>query len=232
MSTLAQLRSYVTDEIQNDPSLRVSSATLIDRNLNRALDRLQSECGYDLPENLDVFTTTDATQEVNLPSDFVRIADPNGVKSGSGTPIVAIEYTQLLQMFDLSSTSGQPMYYYVRNVDGTWKIGFYPIPQGTTITVPYNKKLPTMTSGVNSPLSDDYDEALVTYATYLTMRRIKGYEEKANRYFQMYKDAANYIKSSRMNYNSQALSFDGQRFSNGQFYSPLAFTGYPYYGGY
>lgn len=230
MSTLAQLRSYVTDEIQNDPSLRVSSATLIDRNLNRALERVQADSGYDLPENLDVFTTNGTTQEINLPSDFVRIADPNGVKTGTGTPIMAVEYTQLLQMLDLNTTSGPPVYYYVRNEDGTWKIGFYPVPNGTTITVPYNKKLPTMTTLVDCPLSADYDDALVTYAVHLTMRRIKGYEDKAARYMQMYRDVSNYIKAARMNYNSQALSFTGQRYGRSEFYSTRAFPNYPYYG--
>lgn len=226
MSTLAQLVAYTTDEIQNDPSLRVSSRTLVERNLNRALERVQSDTGYALPENISVYTTTPTAQEIDLPEDFVRIADPNGVKCGSGTPISAIEYTELLQMYNLSGASGQPLYYYIRNEDGTWKIGFYPVPQNQTVTIPYNKKLPEMTSVVSSPLSSDYDEALVTYATYLVLRRIKGYEEKANRYYAMYKDAVAYIKGARLNYNSQALSFDGQRNYPGQFATAKTF---PYY---
>lgn len=228
MSTLAQLRAQVTDEIQNDPSLRVSSSTLIDKNLNLALLRIQSETQYGLGENLDIFTTSSGEQEVDLPSDFVRVADPNGVKSGTGTPITPIEYSQLLGMFALTgqnSVSGTPLYYYIRNVDGTWRIGFYPIPQGSTITVPYNKKLPEMTSSVDSPLSSDFDEPLVLYATYATLRRIKGYEEKADRYFKLYKDAIAFIKSSRLNYNGDALTFTGQRY-NGLPYQPTAFWGY------
>lgn len=221
MSTQAQLRAYVTDEIQNDPSLRVSSPALINKNLNRAITYIQEENGYSLPENLDVDIIQANAQEMNLNSDFIRVADPNGVKINTMTPLQPIEYTQLLGLFDLSNT-GQPIYYYVRLVNGNWVIGFYPSPNATyTVTVPYNKILPEMTDVINCPLSSDYDQAIVEYATYLTMRRIRGYKEKAQDYFNYFKDSSQKVKASRMNANSQALSFNQQRYED-NYWGPKA----------
>lgn len=214
MSTLAELRSQVSDEIQNDPGLRVSSGTLIDKNLNKSVVYIQQQNGYSLPENLDVDIISANAQEMNLNTDFIRVADPNGVKINTMTPLQPINYTQLLGMFDLSNT-GQPVYYYIRKNGNNWVIGFYPSPNSTyTVTVPYNKSLPTMTALVDCPLTSDYDQALVEYALYLTLRRIRGYEKKALEYLQYFEDSSKKVKASRMNANSQAMSFNQQRYQD------------------
>lgn len=230
MTTLANLVSELVDELKYDPQKAVNSQALLQRNLNRALRKIQEDSVYGLPENqdVDIITTSAGTREYTLNSDFIKIGEPDSVKIDTSTPLAAEQYNILLQRFNLDN-QGKPTYYYIRKVNSDYKIGFYPTPGASyTVTVPYLKTLPEMTSLVDSPLPTDYDEALVLYAVYLTNRRIIGFEEKAAEYLGMYKELIKGIKATRQGYDRHALKFGYQR-GYWRGYSDKAI--YPYYNG-
>lgn len=201
-STLSQLRSQLLNEL-DDIRQRLSSTSLLDQNINRALAKIQLDTNYSLPENRSVTTITADAQEENLPSDFMRIGSPHGVKVGDSNPLTPVDYFSVLGNYNLTDSTGGVSCYYVRVESGQWIIGFYPTPSTSqTVTVPYFKKLTEMTDGTDScPLGTEFDEALIQYAAYLTIRRKKGFEDRAANYLAFYKEAVNDIVGTRKTYN-------------------------------
>jgi len=213
MTTLANLVSDLVDELKYDPQKAVNSNALLQRNLNRALRRIQEDSVYGLPENQEVVVvnTSAGTQEYTLPADFIKVGEPDSVKIDNSTPLQAEQYNILLQRFDMTN-QGKPCYYYIRKEGDDYKLGFYPTPAASyAVTFPYLRYLPEMTDSVGSPLPVDYDEAMVLYAVYITNRRIIGFEQKAAEYKAMYDDLIRKIKATRQGYDRHALRFGYER---------------------
>lgn len=230
-STLLQLQSQLLDEIKVDPNKRINSNTLLNRNIRRALDRIQEDTNYSLPENLKVAIITPNAQEKDLPADFKRIAEPHGVKLGQSTPLFPVDYVALLGQFSLTENTGGPTQYYVRMNNNVWVIGFFPVPQTQyDVTVPYYAFLinPVADSDY-SPLPTEYDEAVVQYAAYLTMRRIRGFETQAQEYLAFYKDALNIVTQNTQMANRHALKFGMQRRQNYGYWNAKSPDGPNYY---
>lgn len=227
-TTLNELVSQVRDESKIDPTGSISSDSLIKRNLNRALRKIQERVSYDLPQNAAVVTinTSAGVREYTLPSDFKKMAEPQSVKYGDSSSIYPGDYNALLGNFNLDNTSSGPTQYYIR-YDGTdWVIGFYPTPDDAkVVTVPYLKALPEMTDSQDSPLPVDYDEVLVLWATYATLRRIPGYENQANAMYDQYELLIRSLIANTLSYNRHALKFGTQRRSRGLSGSPKALYG-------
>lgn len=227
-TTLSDLVSQVRDESKIDPNGSISSDALIERNLNRALRKIQERASYDLPENQDVATinVTAGTREYALPSDFKRVAEPQSVKYDGSSAIYPGDYNSLLGNFDLNDTGATPQQYYIRYDGSDWVIGFYPTPSDSqTVTVPYLKSLPEMSSAQDSPLPVDYDEVMVLWATYATLRRIPGYEEQANAMYQQYDLLIRSLMANTLSYNRHALRYGTQRRTRGVSPNPKAATG-------
>ncbi len=221
-STLLQLRSQLLDELKVDPNHRINSIPLLNRNIQRAIDRIQQDTNYSLPENLLVATITPDAQEKDLPANFKRIAEPHGVKLGNSTPLYPVDYVALLGQVSLTQSSGGITNYYVRMNNNVWVIGFYPVPQTQyDVTVPYYAYLEVPdTDSEFSPLPQEYDESIVQYAAYLTMRRIVGFEQKAANYLSFYKDALNIVTQNTQMANRHALKFGMQRRDWGNWWMP------------
>lgn len=219
-TTLEQLRDRVNEEIKIDPNNRVSSPTLIDNNLNEALRKVQQDLSFSLPENLKVALITANAQEKELPSDFQKIAQPDSLKLGDSTPISPTRYERILQSRNLTDT-GQPYLYYIRWDGSNYVIGFYPSPRTSfTITVPYYAELPTMTDSQDSPLPSQYDIALIEYATYLTMRRLPMYEQKAIEHLSFYKESIKGIAANNAIRDASGYYFGYERYDDNYFYNP------------
>lgn len=219
-TTLAQLRDRVVEEIKIDPNNRINSTALIDRNINRALKKIQQDLSFSIPEAIKIYSFSATGSEVALPTDFQKVANPSSVKIGDSTPIVPVEYVELIGRRDLTD-SGQPYQYYIR-YDGTqYVIGFYPAPDSSkTITLPYYATLPELTSAQDSPLPDQYDLAIIDYATYLTMRRLPGYENKAADFMNFYKDDIQDIAANNMIRNAGSLNMGMARYTESYYYNP------------
>ena len=226
MSTLAQLRSQLITEIDIDPKQRLFSTQTLNTNINRALRKIEQDANYGLPENRALVLVSPSTQETNLPSDFVKIGSPESVKQGDSNPVMPADYFALLSQYNLNDTSGSAQYYYVRKDAGQWIFGIYPHGGGGTITVPYQKKLTEMVADSdNSPLDEDFDEAIVQYAKYLTIRRKQGKEQAAVDALAGFKEAYADAVGNRVMYNPYDLQVSHQRLSSGYDYNPRG-TGY------
>lgn len=226
-TTLLDLLSQVRDEIKVDPKGTVNSDTLLTRNLNRALLKIQQDTSFDLPENygFHLFDTQSGVNEYDLPDDFQRMAEPQSVKMDTNTPVYPSDYTTIIGQYDLENVGGIPTLYYVRKEGTQWRIGFYPVPgQVTNVTVPYLRKLPDITETQPNPLPQEYDEVIVLYAAYATLRRIPGYEEQANKNYQTYKELSKSLLSNSLSYNRHSLKFGTQRRQRGINPNPRAIT--------
>lgn len=228
-TTLANLKSELLDELKIDPTQRINSTVLLERNINKAYQKIQRDFGYDLPECRTVYTWTPTTQESNLPSDFVRVGEPYGVKIGDQTPVYPADYEALLNNYNLSD-AGQPINYWIR-YNGTQNvIGFYPNPSTGSYpaTLTYLRELPELTSSQSTVLDAEFDELIITYSVYLTMRRIKGYEQKAAEYKAMYESEKKTILANRGIQTTGAIRFGMQRRPRNFFVSPKAVSDYGY----
>jgi hypothetical protein len=227
-TTLSGLIDQVKEETKIDPKGTVNSDNLIARNLNRALLKIQQEMSFGLPQNQAVFVLNIQVgqREYDLPDDFTKIAEPQSVKIGASTPLYPVDYNTLLGSFDLDDSNGLPNVYYIRQDGNKWVIGLYPTSNTSdTVTIPYNKRLADISSTQSSPLPTEYDEALVLYASYLTLRRIKGYQDLAGFMFQSYKEAMLTLISNAMTFNRHALRYGTQRRGRGVNVNPKAISG-------
>jgi hypothetical protein len=227
MTTLANLVSQVRDEIKIDPKGSINSTVLIERNLNRALRKIQEDTNYDLPDNAAYasLNLVAGTLEYDLPTDFMKMAEPQSVKLDSSTPIYPSDYNTLLASYDLSQGGGAPTKYYVRKESGAWKMGFYPLPGNSgVITAPYLKKLQEMDADNDSPLPSEYDELLVLYASYLTLRRIPGYEQQSEVDYRAYKELSKSLLANSLMYNRHSMRFGTQRRQRGINPNPRAIS--------
>lgn len=221
MSTLAELRSQLIIELDVDPNQRIFSTDTLNTNINRALRRIEQDSNYSLPENSQVFTFTPASQETNLPANFMRIGVPQGVKQGESTPLMPIDYFELLGQTNLTDSSGSANWYYIRKDGNQWIIGLYPYGGGQAITVPYYAKLTEMSSDSDeSPLDEDFDESIVQFAKYLTLRRKMGFEGNAQGAFDSYKLAYQAAVGNRKTYNEFDLKVGYQRRPTNWAYNP------------
>lgn len=212
-STLLQLRSQLITELDIDPQQGLNSSALLNRNILRALRKVQQDTGYSLPENSATYSFVPDSQEENLPSNFIRIGSPHGVKIGDSNPLYPVDYFDILGKYSLTDSTGAPASYYIRKSGAQWIIGFYPVPDGSqTVTIPYYKKLTEMSADTNeSPLDEDFDEAIVQYSAYLTIRRKQGFEQKAANYLSFYKETINSVIGTRKSYNEYDLHVGHQR---------------------
>jgi len=115
---------------------------------------------------------------------------------------------------DVTDT-GTPSHYYIRQ-DGTqYVIGFYPVPSsGKTITIPYYAKLPAMSDSQDSPLPPEFDQPLVEYAVFLTMRGKPGYEAKAKDFLSFFTDSIMRVSANSIIRSMREISFGSGRKNN------------------
>lgn len=221
-TTLANLVSLVVDEVQIDPNNSIFSQDAIEKAIQRAYNRIQEDANFSLPENIIVTTLTVDEQEEDLPSNFVHIANPNGVKIDTNTPIAPVDYVELTGRADLTD-SGKPYLYYVRydTTNNVYVMGFYPSPSGSyTVTVPYCRSLPALSVSQDSILSSEFDEAIVNLSSYFLFRKIQGYESQANSYYQAYKDKIKSVKGNRQILDVGSLKVGNRIYNEDYYYNP------------
>jgi hypothetical protein len=208
MITKAALLDAFTEEIKMDPQRRVNSEALITRNLNAAQKRVQADANYRMPDQQSVLNFTVAGEYV-LPADFLGVADPSSVRI-NGNLVEAADYNDLLGRYgDLGATGGAT-YYYIRKENGDNIFGTYP-QDNASVVMPYLRELPEITNSQDSVLPEKYMNAIVYYAIYLTLKRIRGYEQKAMEYMNYYQEAISQDLVIDLAQNRHALKFGSPR---------------------
>lgn len=227
MTSLIELRDEVNLEIQTNPGYKISSSTLIDKNINRALKRIQRDFNNQMPFQKSTYTfqTSGDVKAYALPNDFAQLTSPVFVQVGDYMASPTVEEVVEPQYINLSA-SGLSTSFYTK-YDNGWQIVFAPQPTGNkTVKLNYQKTLPTITEQVNSPLPEYFDELIVMYAVYLTMRRIRGGEGKAADYYNEYIDLLPGVRQQVNNTNPQANHWGSQHFSVRNFNAANPFDRY------
>lgn len=205
MSTLATLRTKLNRELKIDHNNKIWSTDEKDQAINDAYDQIQRDGEYNWRENQTSTTVTlvSNTQEYNLPSDFVRleamILDNSIMRSRN--------YVEVQRLSNTSNT--KPNDYYLRG----GKYGFYPKPdQAYSINFIYRKSLPTITSGVDSALSDSFDRAISKYAAFIIFSTTRGNEGVANTKLNDYEREINRLRLKYQLEDYSNLTFQFSRY--------------------
>jgi len=206
MSTLATLEDKFNSEVKINKNDRVWNSANKAQLINSATIQLQKDNGFSWRENTadsNSITIVSGTQEYDLPSDFIM---STLVRYGT-QPLKKTE-KRAIDISQQASSSGTPSYYYIR---GT-KIGLHPIPsQGGTLTLDYQKRLPTITSSQDSSFPEDFDDAVIKYAAYLAFSNYRPKYQDADRKLNDYRFALNTLLSAYGLYDMADLNFGYQR---------------------
>lgn len=158
MSSLAVLKASFNNDVRINKNYKLWSEPLVEDYINQAYFQVQKDAAFSWPENQSSSVLTITSYEVSLPSDFIAV---DMVKHGD-TTLQKIDKLQLLDQNNDFTSGGEPTYYYLYG----GKIGFDKTPTKTT-TLYYKKKLPALTSLVDSSFSSLFDLMIVKYAAYL-----------------------------------------------------------------
>lgn len=178
MSSLTTLRTKTRGQkIKIDPNSKIFSDSVLDGFINDAYFQIQKDWGFRWRENYDNTeqSSTAGTGEYSLPSDFVKL----DLIRYNGDDLKKTTKKELKIQNSSLTTQGNPYYYYIYgNV-----YGIYPLPDSTkTIDIDYFKRLPTITTSVDSDFPIDFDNAIACYAAYLAFLSINKNDKAVSMY--------------------------------------------------
>ena len=202
MSTREQLRSDLRDEIRIDPNGKMWGDSVLNSYINQAIFQIQKDWNFGWRENQggnSLFSLVSWTQEYDLPSDFIRVE----LVRYNGTELYKTTKNELKKQYD-SFTSWSPCGYYI-----LWtKIWFDVIPDGGNIDFDYLKRVPSLASDDDiMAFPDDFDLAVVKYASYLAWSSPRGNEQTAWTKKQEYDMIMNSLRAWYIFYDTNDLSF-------------------------
>lgn len=204
-TTKQNLRDWLRLELKIDPNGRIWSDAILDRNIEKARTKVQSDGNHDWSfndgENVENSVAFQATYD--LPDDFVRLEE--GQVRYNNQTVLPGNYSELKATYKDLAQFGQPNYYYLRNNT----IGlFYAPNEVKQIDYCYRKKLPFLASDSDETgMPTEFDEAILQYASYLSWGDIQGREDKANQAIQNYLEAIGGLYQQYLNRNDANLSF-------------------------
>lgn len=207
MSSLATLKTKLRSYLKCDPNDKIWNETQKDDYLNNAYFQIQKDGNFDWPENqadLYSFVTTGGTETYAMPTNFMRL---DLVQLVNGSNDMGTTTKRDVVRRGLTS-NGQPSQYYI------WGnlMGFYPIPDtGYTVKVLYKKRLPTMTSEVDSAFPTDFDDPIVRYAAYQIWSTTKN-TSKAAQALQDYEIGLKRVKMGYLVQDARDFNFGYQKY--------------------
>lgn len=176
MSTLQTLRDKLRSEIKIDPNGRIWSDTVLNRNINSAVSRIQADGNYNWhfcdAENSE--STVAAQSAYALPANFARVEE--GTVTYDTQVMTPVSYKYVLSA-SLLDQSGTPMYYSLRGTN----MYLVAVPDAIkTLKYGYRKKLTEMSSdATDSGLPSEFDYPVIKWAAYLSWAAIRDGEQKA-----------------------------------------------------
>lgn len=210
MSTTAVLLSKLRDYMKMDPNDKIWSTANKTAALNTGYFQVQKDGNFNWQENEETATwnTIGGTQEYAIATyvpnfirmDLVQFTDTSGA---------IYPYTKAQALMNSLSGTGRPSNYYIFGN----KIGFYTVPDTSyPIRIMYRKKLPTLTTLVDSSFSEEFDDAIVMYAAYKIWSSTKNAVKTAQA-LQDYKLSIDLLKMSYIFNDTSNLTFPYQRAS-------------------
>lgn len=184
--TRQNIRDYVRKELKIDPNGRVWDDNTLNRNIETARRKIQQDGNYDwhFNDGEDTsITTSIGTAEYTLPTGFVRL---ESVKYDTWV-LQPTTKSYLKKTNSSLAVNGKPVYYYLLGS----KIGLFQRPdEAKTLDFTFRKKLAAFTADTSvEEMDDEFIEAIVQYACYLSWADIQGREDKAVQAMQGYREA-------------------------------------------
>ena len=163
-TTLSSLRSFGRKTFKIDRLWKVWDDSEWNDAIWGAIEEVQNYGNFRLQENnaTTTFNTVVDQAEYDISTSITDLQGINVVEFDNVT-LDTITYEDVI-MDNETIPTGTPTNYYIYNN----KIGLYPTPSVVdTVTVVYNKKLTLPTDDADeSPLSSEYDRAIILYAQY------------------------------------------------------------------
>lgn len=185
MTSIANLRTQLSEEYTRDPNFRVYPQGTIDRMLNKAYRRVQKDMWRSSRQFEQDYTrtTTAWTAEEALPADFVSV-----VRVIYDNKELRRTTKKEVELYD--SDNSNPNYYYIYQNN----IVVYPTPDAWySIQLIYNASLSTITTDQASTLDDDFDDAILLYAAYKFYLGMK--DPNAQTFLGDYQDQLNTLRA-------------------------------------
>jgi hypothetical protein len=169
--------------------------------LNRGYTKVQDDFQYSIPEceASTTITTVWGTQEYNKPSDLVRV-------TGFFDNTFSLERITKQRALQHDSSNTKPSSYYLYGD----KIWLYPTPDSTyPLTFLYAKRLPEITSAVDSVLSKDMEDLMILWACYLMLMSVEK-QQKATMCLTQYTSSKDSQLWNSL-YDDDSITFGTQR---------------------
>lgn len=176
MTTLANYRTMLTEDLTRDSWNNIWATTVLDRALNKGYIKVQGDLGlgWRYNEARYSFSTSVGTRAYSLPTGclYVESVEVDGWEIGR------ISVSEMERMGSLADV-GTPNYWWLDSDD---KINLWPVANVvSTVVMVYRKSLAEMTSWVNSAVSTIFDSAIVAYWAYTLYLGIDGNKAKMAR---------------------------------------------------
>lgn len=205
MSSLSDIRTNIRiTYLKIDPNAKVWDDNVVDYYANRGYTKVQQDFKFEIPDCQTSYSlsTITWTQEYTKPSDLVSIT---GFFYNSQPLYRTTKQHTLLNQW----TSAIPNQYYTYGSN----IWLYPIPDSSySLDIMYNKKLPKLTSVVDSVMSEDMEELIVLWSCYLMFLSVEKVN-KAQSCIQQYNIAKDSMFGEIM-YDDDSIRFCTNRWWN------------------
>lgn len=196
MSTLAEMRSNVREDMKIDPNGDIWGDSQIDRKINRFIGNVYSLMNLDFEEVTDTLSLVGGTATYDLDAGLDNYGVLESLTlTGRNTPLNKVELQDLQAMgFDLT-TQGEPQYLYFY---GNKTIGLYPVPDGviTTALARYQRDNPILTSGESPAFAQKWHYVCELFAIWELYATTPGMEAQASAAKKNFDDAYDVMRKN------------------------------------
>jgi len=194
MSTLTEMTDNTRTDLNIDPGKDVWSDATIQRFINEFIGIVYAWDNQAFSETTGTITLVASTATYDLSSELTNYGKLQSLKLAGYTTLLD-EVTDLDDFEDGRdlTTEGVPRWFYWYGDD---TIGLYPVPDGTvaTATARFNRDNPTITAGESPAWDDRWHYVCELYARWKCFEALPGYEDKAERSRQIFKNAEAVMK--------------------------------------
>lgn len=206
-STLATLRSKLRTQLKIDTQKNVWSDDTLNNYLNDSYSRIQRDGDYDWQETMggnQLTTTASGTQEYTLPSDNARL----DLIRFNGNELFYTTKIATKRMDTTNISTSTPSHYYIES----GIIGLWPIPTtAQTLDIDYRKRLTRLSSDSDTiDFNEDFDQAVINFASYLAWNGYRGGEEKAANELAAYQIELDKLLQTYLIFSQENLKFNTQ----------------------
>ena len=200
MTSIANLRTQLSEEYTRDPSFRIWNQNTVDRALNKAYRRVQKDMWWSARQFEKDYTrtTTAWTAEEALPADFVSV-----VRVIYNNDEIYRTTKKEVELMD--SSDSNPTYYYIYQNN----IVLRPTPNGAySVQMIYDASLSSLASDQDSSLEEDFDDAILLYTAYKLYLWVR--DPNAQTYIWDYQDQLNTLRA-KYHFQDQNVRFTYDR---------------------